>query len=77
MPLSIDHINWLVLRAPDVSLKFAVMEYLRENCIPADVLFFLNILDRIVQEDKRIDTTKFCADLGEFVENLRDKIDTV
>ena len=80
MPLSTHtpHMNWLVLRAPDVSLKYAVMEYLSENCLPADVLFFLNTLDRIVQTDGRSEsTTKFRADLGEFVENLRDEINTV
>ena len=80
MPLSMNteaEMIELVRRVPEEHLRFVVVEYLRNNCTPADLLFFMGCLEADLFHHGKTDATKIFHEIRSLIDEMRDEINTV
>ena len=80
MPLSMNteaEMIELVRRVPEEHLRFAVVDYLRNNCIPADLLFFMGCLESDLFHHGNDRATKIKNEVGSLVNKMHEEINTV
>ena len=80
MPLSMNteaEMIELVRRSPEEHLRFAVVDYLRNNCIPADLVFFMGCVEADLLFHGNDDATKIMNEVSSLIVKMRQEVNTV